>query len=271
MSILDRSVVKISGPDTISFLQSIITNDANKLDDKKAIYSLILNPKGRILYDFFLLMHDSGDDNECVLLDCNSSFTSDLVEMLNFYKFHAKVEIEDVSEHYSVAIVANNGAENAIAVFSDPRNQNLANHAILPKNQKLDLPQISPKDYNLARIKKLIPDCALDVASGKSFPLEFGLQNAISFSKGCYIGQEVVSRAFNSGVVRKKLYLVCAEETLPGFGTEIIADDNKIGTMCSSEGNIGLALLRISEINSITKNKSAIFAADIPLNVSSNP
>jgi folate-binding protein YgfZ len=271
MSILDRSLIKISGQDAMSFLQSIITNDTNKLHNEKAIYSLILTPKGRILYDFFLLKLDNADDNKVVLLDCSSNFALDVVETLNFYKFHAKIEIEDLSEQYSILIAASNKAENATAIFADPRNQSLGNHIILPKKQKLDLPQISPVDYNLTRMKNLIPDCTLDIVSGKSFPLELGLQNAISFSKGCYIGQEVVSRTFNSGVVRKKPYLVSAKEKLPDFGTDIIADYNKIGTMCSSEGNIGLALLRISDVNSSIDNKIDVFAADIQLNIFLHP
>ncbi|MDN5248364.1 MAG: folate-binding protein [Wolbachia endosymbiont of Tyrophagus putrescentiae] len=239
----NRSVIALYGPDTRSFLQSIITNDINKSSDQKAIYSLLLTPQGKYLYDFFLIEH-----GKYIFLECENIYLKQIVEKLNLLKTYLKVRIKDVSALYRVGILFNTQFiecnDESQIIFQDPRHISLGARIIHRSEIKESIGNFA--EYELTRIRNLIPDGAKDMKQDLSFPLQYLIDhaNGIDFNKGCYIGQEVVNRMRRQPTLRKKLYLVQGNSPLPSVGTKVVNDNNEeIGELRSSIDNIGLALL----------------------------
>ena len=246
----NRSVIALYGPNTKNFLQSIITNDINKLNHQQAIYSLLLNPQGKYLYDFFLVEYD-----KYIFLECESTYSAEIIEKLNLLKTYLKVRIKNVSALYKVGVYLNtelkNDSNESQIIFQDPRNKSLGVR-IIHKNEITE-PIGNITEYELIRIKSLVPDGAKDMIQNSSFPLQYLIDqvNGIDFNKGCYIGQEVVNRMRRQQTLRKKLYLVQGNNTLPSIGTKVLtAKNEEAGELRSSVDTIGLALLHTEKSNS---------------------
>ncbi|OEY86911.1 glycine cleavage system protein T [Wolbachia pipientis] len=254
----NRGVIMLYGLDTEGFLQSIITNDINKLNDQKAIYSLLLNPQGKYLYDFFLVKYE-----KYIFLECESIYLNQIVEKLNLLKTYLKVKIKNVSKLYKVGVFMDSNTEYQEIIFRDPRHTSLGERMIYKNEVEASMGDLT--EYELNRIKNLVPDGAKDMVQNSSFPLQYLIDriNGIDFNKGCYIGQEVVNRMKRQQVLRRRLYLVNGHDILPGVGTKIINNNGEeVGEMRSSINNIGLALLYTekSHIN-LYANKTAISVA----------
>lgn len=238
-----RGVIALHGSDTKNFLQSIITNDINKLDHQKAIYSLLLNPQGKYLYDFFLIEY-----GKYILLECESIYLTQIIAKLDLLKTYLKVRIKNVSALYKVGVFFNakfaeHDNEEQI-IFQDPRHTSLGVR-IIHKNEMTE-PIGESSKYELIRIQNLIPDGAKDMVQSSSFPLQYLVDhiNGIDFNKGCYIGQEVVNRMKRQQTLRRKLYLVQGDSALPSIGTKVVTSDSEeVGELRSSVNNIGLTLL----------------------------
>jgi folate-binding protein YgfZ len=242
----NRCVISISGADRKTFLQGLITNDINKVSETQAIYTLMLSPVGRFLYDFFII--EKGDK---LLVDCCKERVDEIVQKLSFYKLRSKVEI--AKENFAVIV-----SKSEIG-FVDPRNSKMGyrdfapNHLNLkPLSQRTLGSQDAGRDpsvrwddgvnddneseYNFHRINLKIPDDS-DLTYDKSFPLEFGFDNfnAIDYKKGCYVGQETTARTHYKGIIRKKIFLAeIVSQTQIEKGTEIETEDKKIGEILSS-------------------------------------
>lgn len=249
-----RSLLAISGEDARNFLQGLITNDINKLSETCAVYALMLNPQGRFLYDLFLY-----ENNGRIFLDCNTSKLEEIKKKLAMYKLRSKVLIEDLSDKMQVVAIPSFSAPkgNYIVFYKDPRNENLPIRALItPTDYKFlqnnGLFEGNIEEYELIRINLCIPSDA-DMEFDKAFPLEYEMDthNAIDYKKGCYVGQEVTARTHYRGMLRKKPYIVAAKEDI-NLSTyknlEITAGESKIGVLCSTSGNIGIALLRVEDL-----------------------
>ncbi|WP_341808009.1 folate-binding protein [Wolbachia endosymbiont (group E) of Neria commutata] len=241
--LLSRGVIVLYGPDTKVFLQAIITNDINKLSNQKTLYSLLLNPQGKYLYDFFLVEH-----GKYIFLECEMMHLQQIIEKLDLLKTYMKVKIKDISSLYKVGVLLNSNLDECSnesqIIFSDPRHAALGVRIIHKDEIKEPIGNFA--EYETIRIQNLIPDGAKDMVQNSSFPLQYLIDraNGISFNKGCYVGQEVVNRMRRQEVFRRKLYLVSGNDVLPDIGTKIVNNDNEeIGELRSSVNNIGLALL----------------------------
>ncbi|WP_250294877.1 CAF17-like 4Fe-4S cluster assembly/insertion protein YgfZ [Wolbachia endosymbiont of Oedothorax gibbosus] len=237
---LSRGVIVLYGPDTRDFLQGIITNDINKLDSQKAIYSLLLSPQGKYLYDFFLIEY-----GKYTFLECENMHLQQMIEKLDLLKTYLRVKIKDVSALYKVGVLFNTKlaecSSKSQVIFQDPRHKLLGMRVIHKGEIKEPVGDFT--QYEKVRIQNLVPDGAKDMVQNSSFPLQF-LINGISFNKGCYIGQEVVNRMSRQEIFRRKLYLVEGDNALPDIGTKVTNENNEeIGELRSSVDNIGLALL----------------------------
>ncbi|WP_168463975.1 CAF17-like 4Fe-4S cluster assembly/insertion protein YgfZ [Wolbachia endosymbiont of Ctenocephalides felis wCfeT] len=243
----NRGVIALYGPDTKNFLQGIITNDINKLNDQKAIYSLLLNPQGKYLYDFFLIEYD-----KYIFLECEKAHLQQLIEKLDLLKTYLKVRIKDVSLLYKIVVLLdsklNECSSESQIIFQDPRHSSLGMRII--HKDEIKEPVMDFCEYEKIRIQNLIPDGAKDMVQNSSFPLQYLIDqvNGISFTKGCYIGQEVVNRMnrvrVQEGALRRRLYLIKGDDALPSIGTKITNNnDEEVGELRSSIDNIGLALL----------------------------
>lgn len=237
-----RGVIVLYGPDTRDFLQGIITNDISKLDSQKAIYSLLLSPQGKYLYDFFLIRY-----GKYILLECENVYLQQIIEKLDLLKTYLRVKIKDVSSLYKVGVLFNTKStecNESQIIFQDPRHKSLGMRII--HKGEIKQPAGDFTQYEKVRIQNLVPDGARDMVQNSSFPLQYLIDkvNGISFNKGCYIGQEVVNRMSRQETFRRKLYLVEGNSALPNIGTKVTNEnDEEIGELRSSVDNIGLALL----------------------------
>lgn len=242
----DRSVVRVTGPAARSFLQGLITNDIDKAKPGGAIHSGLLTPQGKILFDFFVVPAGDG-----FLLELAKAKSGELAQRLGFYRLRAQVEI---AEDPSFAVAASWGAppklpEGAIA-HADPRLPALGLRVLFPANEdarNLGCALASEDEYHAHRIALGVPEGGRDYAFGDAFPHEamFDQLAGVDFNKGCFVGQEVVSRMEHRGTARKRIVGVEGEGPLPSSGTEITAGGAPIGTLGSVSGSSGLALLRL--------------------------
>lgn len=251
----DRTVIALSGEDRIPFLQGLITNDANLLTQDVALYAAMLSPQGKFLHDFFLI-----PNGEEILLDINKHRAADLIARLNIYKLRSKISIQPIECKVSACwdAPAPPPLEDIIA---DPRLSALGWRIY----GDAKLPEASLADYETHRITLGIPDGATDMHIDKSFLLEFAFENlhGVSFSKGCYVGQEVTARSKFRGQVRKQIYCVSSEKILPTLGATITSNGMPIGELRSTSGHHGIALLKIEELEKIT---APLMAGDVQIN-----
>jgi len=254
----NRSIISISGKNKFTFLQGLVTNDIRDIESEKLdiLYTLMLTPQGRFMYDFFIFC-----DGDRILIDHESQFTSEIISKLSLYKLRSDVVINGSKDQYKIIFIDQkcDSIESGEYCFPDPRDSRLSFRAYIP-NDRLEsflqrnklLEENSMYDSRLYEL--CIPDPHKDMIQTRSFPLEYGMENfhAISFDKGCYMGQENTARTKYRGTVRKKLFKFITDSTIKNIdiGTEIYHGDSKIGMFCSSHGSIGKALLRIEELES---------------------
>ena len=248
----NRSIIKISGVDSTKFLQNLVTNDVMS-HKEGAIYAMMLSPQGRFLFDMFIVKRDNG-----YLLDIFTGTKDLLLKKLRMYKINLQVELEDcdgwcvgyMSSSSNKEDVIPAGAGIQFLYYLDPRFRSDDNTEHLGYRIILDSPIIddASSSYFQDKYKYAIPDGGIDLIYDKAMPQEYGAEqlNAISYTKGCYVGQEVISRTKSQGVVRKKIYKISADFDLSNIphGTEIVSNGDKIGIFCSGYKNEAIALIR---------------------------
>jgi folate-binding protein YgfZ len=271
----DRGVISVTGPDAEKLLQGVVTNDMDLLGSQPAIHAGLLTPQGKILFDFLVMKADGG-----FLLDVARDKAADLVKRLSLYKLRANVEIRDASSELVVfAMWGGNPTSNTRPDVTDPRLAELGIRFIALADAVKDHEAASngesvpPADYHAHRISLGVPEGGKDYAFGDAFPHEalFDQLHGVSFDKGCYVGQEVVSRMEHRGTARKRVVPVVAEAPLPAMGTEITAGDQLIGTLGSSAGNRGLALLRLDRAAEMQTKGADLMAGPVKVNIELPP
>lgn len=233
----------------MDFLQNLITCDVSGLEVGQSSFGALLSPQGKILYEFFVQRQAKG-----YLIDCAMSGRDELAKKLQFYKLRADVTVETIDDQHVFA-VWNGKIEGS---FPDTRHEQMGSRIFANELET----NASEVDWHKHRIDVGIPELGPDFASGNVFPHEALMdqyENAgVDFSKGCYVGQEVVSRMQHRGTARSRFVKISAQEELPQMGCEIRSRDRKIGTMGSSAGQSGLALLRLDRANEAMKNSADI-------------
>lgn len=226
-----RSILKISGKDCKDFLQSLITNDVSKADDG-LVYSALLGPQGKFLYDFFLFFRE-----EALFLDVAVEVSKELCGRLNLYKLRKDVKIEETELYMTRGL--RTPPEGA---FADPRHPDLGWRFYGPK---IDAPKL---DWTDLRIKLCIPEAKSEILSD-SYILEMGFEriNGVDFRKGCYVGQEITARMKHKTKLKKGLALVKLTNRVP-LHTPITSNGKKIGFICSQSGCKAIAYLRYDRI-----------------------
>jgi folate-binding protein YgfZ len=261
-----RGILAIDGPDRAAFLQGLVSNDVTQAGPSRAIYAAFLTPQGKYLHDFFVV--ELGGK---LLLDCEAERLADLQRRLKMYKLRSKITLEDVSAQVSVTAAFGAGGQEALGltaeegaaaqlgdgvVFVDPRLPGLGARAILPRGTEvsvLELAGFSAVDiaaYDRMRLEAGVPDGSRDMVVEKAILLENNMDelHAISWQKGCYMGQELTARTRYRGLVRKRLFPVVVEGALPEPGTLVMLGDKEAGEVRSGSGDRALALLRLEEI-----------------------
>ncbi|HEY3718878.1 MAG TPA: folate-binding protein [Roseiarcus sp.] len=250
--LLDRGVVRVSGEDAESFLQGVLTNDVEKLGPHEARYAALLTPQGKILFDF-LVVRLPDDDGAAFALDCAASQAADLAKRLRFYKLRAKVAISDESADHCVLAYwggRGEGSEPGGIAYADPRAAEVGWREILPRAKGLAIGEAGFSDYEALRISLGVPKGGVDFVYADAFPHEakLDLLHGVDFEKGCYVGQEVVSRMKHRGGARKRVVRVRLDGAAPAPGTPVMDGQLPVGTLGSSAGASGLAMLRLDRV-----------------------
>jgi folate-binding protein YgfZ len=249
----DRGVVKVSGDGARDFLNGLVTTDVALLRPGLGRFGALLTPQGKIVTDFLITEAPSGHGGG-FLIDCPRALAQGLADKLGFYRLRAKVGIENLSD--SLGVVAVWDGEPAVKpdlAFADPRNAALGWRILVPEElaQKVaDLigaEMVDSTAYDAHRIAAGAPRGGLDFMYGDAFPHETNMDrlHGVDFDKGCYVGQEVVSRMQHRGTARTRTIRILLDGPAPEPGAAIVAGDKSIGTMGSAAGGAGLALLRI--------------------------
>jgi len=247
----DRGVVRVAGEDAASFLQGLLTNDVERLEIGEARYAGLLTPQGKILFDM-LVVRARADARAAYFLDCAAAQAADLAKRLGFYKLRAKVAIADESGERAVVaawsedVVLPDGA----LVYRDPRDPRLGLRAIVARAEAVTVGEAELASYEALRIAACAPKGGVDFAYGDAFPhdADFDLLNGVDFGKGCYVGQEVVSRMRHRGGARKRVVPVKIAGEPPAPGTPVMDGELAVGTLGSSAGGAALAMLRLDRV-----------------------
>ncbi|GKA02218.1 putative transferase, mitochondrial [Tanacetum coccineum] len=322
-----RSVVRFSGPDTLKFLQGLITNDVRRFGDSvgdekaslvtpnvpassvRSLYAAMLNPQGRFLYDLFLYEATrveeridesgsgpgSGDDGVVLLADVDASVLDELVDTFNKYRLRSKVDIENVGEEFScwqrfgadhhkrqpssledpqaasvgwggaidpTGSSSSQGNNTGLQWHKDPRLDCLGFRGIFPSNSIPPMveadTETAEENYLLWRLERGVAEGSIEIPKGEAIPLEYNLAglNAISFDKGCYIGQELIARSHHRGVIRKRLLPLkflnesgaeVEQKVAPSSEVTSLKSGKKAGTVTTALGSRGLGVLRLEE------------------------
>ncbi|MBK9083415.1 MAG: folate-binding protein YgfZ [Rhizobiales bacterium] len=272
----DRGVVKVAGVDSVAFLQGLVTNDVTNLPEPEGRYAALLTPQGKILVDF-LLSPAVDDLGGGFFVDAPRALCADLVTRLTRYRLRAKVAIEDQSS--SIAVVAAWDVEERPQVvgdiYRDPREARLGWRIFCVESE---VPRIlarlgaaDAQDWDARRIALGVPRGGVDFVYGDAFPHEADMDrfNGLDFKKGCYVGQEVVSRVEHRGLARKRVTPVTFAGARPDAGVEIRAGDTAIGFMGSSVAGRGLAMLRLDKAAEAQAAGQRILAGGVEIAVAS--
>ncbi|NWV27497.1 CAF17 transferase, partial [Origma solitaria] len=273
---LGRALLGVRGAEAAVFLQGLLTNDVTQLvaegDAPPALYAHALNVQGRCLYDVILYrLHRSTAEEPHILLECDSSVLDSIQKHLKLYKIRRRVTITPCPDLSLWAVIPGEQpgdasslpkcADQALLLTPDPRTEVMGWRLIAKKGANLS--EIIPgsqvgdvQDYHRHRYKQGVPEGVKDLPPGVALPLESNLafMNGISFTKGCYIGQELTARTHHMGVIRKRLLPVRFPAPLPGHGVpegaEILTESGKpAGKFRAGGGELGIALLRLAHVN----------------------
>lgn len=233
-----RGVISIKGDDARNFLQGLITNDVNKVREANAVYACFLTPQGKYLADFFLYEQENG-----LLLEIDKSLLPDLLKRLTMYKLRSRVELADVSDKYSIGVVWD--TEQPRYAFADPRISSVG-------FRLLNAADLGDDDYALWQMQNGLPDRD-DFERERTSMLEANLDklNAISWDKGCYMGQELTARTHYRGLIKKRfLPLELSVEQDLAKDAPVMRDNKTIGFIRRSHKNYAMALITLEALES---------------------
>ncbi|MDR3538102.1 MAG: folate-binding protein [Acetobacteraceae bacterium] len=237
-----RGIIGVTGEDRIAFLQGLVSNDVAQAVPGRAVWAALLTPQGKYLADFFIIA-----DGDRLLLDCEAAQIATLLPRLSRFRLRAKVTLQALPELgvYAAWDAPPNAGR---IVAADPRlpeaGWRVLSEVALPTNA-------SEADWDRHRLGLGLPDGARDLEIEKTVLLEAGFDelHGVSWSKGCYMGQELTARTKYRGLLKRRLVPVTIEGPLPAPGTPVLRDAAEIGTMRSGRDQVGLAVLRLDALS----------------------
>jgi tRNA-modifying protein YgfZ len=235
----DRAVVRIAGADAKTLLQNVVTLDMEGVDRHGSGYGALLTPQGKILWDFVLHKQPDG-----YAADLRADETEAFAKRLTLYKLRAKVEIALAPE--LAVFVAWDPAD--AEKPTDPRLAALGSRWLAARGAVAT--DASSADWHKHRIALAIPEGGIDFVFGDAFPFDAGMDSlsGVAFEKGCYIGQEVVSRMRHRGTARRRVVALTANAMLPEPGAEVEAGGKPLGRLGSSAGGHAIAVVRLDRL-----------------------
>jgi tRNA-modifying protein YgfZ len=236
-----RAVLELDGSDRVAFLQGLVSNDVTEASADRAVWAALLTPQGRWLADFFVIAEGGR-----LLLDVEAAQAAMLTQRLGRYRMRADVTIRPVPLHVAAAWGA--GAPPQGLAARDPRHEE-AGWRVLRESTLDPGEDAGEAAYDRHRLTLGLPDGSRDLDAERTLLLEarFDTLHGVSFTKGCYMGQELTARTRYRGLVKRRLLPVQGERDLPPRDTPVLAGETPVGEMRSSRGTLGLALLRAGE------------------------
>jgi folate-binding protein YgfZ len=269
----DRGVVKVAGDDAAKFLNGLITADIDTVTAERARFAALLTPQGKIIADF-IVVKSAAEGH--YFLDCPRALAPTLTQRLNFYKLRAKVIVEDLSETLAVMAVWD-GASGAQfgQCYADPRLPALGIRCMLGTHLASNAADafgatlLDAAEYEAHRIGLGVPRGGLDFIYNDAFPHEADMDQlgGVDFDKGCFVGQEVVSRIEHRGTARTRVVPVAFDGPPPEAGAPVTAGGGNVGMMGSGLGRIGrgLAALRLDRVGEALANGTPLIAGGIAI------
>ena len=238
-SLAERAVVEVTGEDRVAFLQGLVSNDVAQAVPGRAVWAALLTPQGKYLADFFLFA-----EGDRLLLDVAADRAELLVQKLSRFKLRSKVALAVLPGWGVQAGWGDAPAPEAAVAAPDPRLPEAGWRALSPAPLPADA---GAADYHRHRLALGLPDGAPDLEPEKSVLLEAGFDElgGVSWSKGCYMGQELTARTKYRGLLKRRLFPVAVEGPLPPVGTPVMREGAEVGEMRSGQEGLGLALLRL--------------------------
>jgi tRNA-modifying protein YgfZ len=267
----DRGVVKLNGDDARPFLNNLVTAELAEVRPGTARFAALLTPQGKIVADFLVTEAPAGHGGG-LLLDCPRALADQLATKLNFYKLRAKMTVENLTGQIGV-LAAWGGAPAMMPdlAYADPRESELGYRVLVPEELSeklagvLGAELVAADNYEQQRIVCGVPKGGADFVYGDAFPHETNMDrlHGVNFDKGCYVGQEVVSRMQHRGTARTRTVRLVVDGPSPEIGSDVVADGKSVGTLGSSHAGHALALLRLDKVSDALSRGSALSAGGI--------
>lgn len=253
----DRAFVRLAGADAEHFLHNLITTDLGTLGENELKPGALLTPQGKILFDFLISRHGEG-----FLIDIRSDQLDAFIRRMTMYKLRAAVTIEALPETGATVTWGEAGDGVMDLRFG------LAGTEV--RRQVGRIGEAGDRGrYDALRILHGVPESGADYALQDAFPHDvlFDKSGGVSFRKGCYVGQEVVSRMQHRSTARRRVVIVSADSALPVSGTDLTIGGRPIGTLGTIAGERGLAIIRIDKAGEAMSTGERILAGDVPVSV----
>jgi folate-binding protein YgfZ len=257
----DRAVLAVTGADRVTFLNGLVSNDVTLSAPGQAVWAALLTPQGKYLADFFIF-----SDGARLLLDCAASQAGLVAQRLARFRLRADAAIGALEWTVHAAWDGMPGwagtPGTGVVVAPDPRLPD-AGWRMLGEPGAGPVVNASADAYDAHRLALGLPDGLRDLEAEKSVLLEAGFDalHGISWTKGCYMGQELTARTRYRGLLKRRLVPVAADAALPASGTPVMAGERVVGELRSVRGQAGLALLRLDAL------ALPLVAGDLPLQV----
>lgn len=254
-----RGIVSVAGEDAEALLNRLFTNNVLHMDNGAARYAALLSPQGKILYDFFVFKRP-----DAFWIDCQRAHSAELTRKMTMFRLRAKATIEDRSDELGIAVAWGGALMDAPGpAFRDPRHNRLGYRIVVPRGELAAFEAVGSHAYEALRIELGVPEGGIDFPYGDTFVHDANLDllHGVDFTKGCYVGQEVVSRVHHRNSARKRIVKVQFHGDAPAIGAELTAAAAHIGTMTSVCDQDGLATVRIDRLADAESTNIPIAAA----------
>jgi folate-binding protein YgfZ len=256
-SLPERGVIAVEGDDRVAFLQGLVSNDIDAIAPNRAVWTALLTAQGKWLADFFVFAQ-----GETLLLDCEAEQIPMLIQRLSRYRLRMRVTLRaEPALHVHVAWAGRPDVPGVVA--PDPRLPDFAWRILTAEPLAANA---TPEDWDRYRLAAGVPDGSKDMEADRSILLEAGFDElaGVSWSKGCYMGQELTARTKYRGLVKRRLVPVSVEGDLPSPGSPILRDGVEVGTMRSGRDGIGLASVRIDALGGTLRCLEATLTPRVP-------
>ena len=238
----ERVLISVSGPDAFKFLQSLVTNDL--VDSENCLmYAALLTPQGKYLNDFFIIKKM---DNTFLIDICYQS-SENFIKRLNMYKLRSRVDVE-----LTDGIVCVGSSNTPNGAFFDPRNEKLGwRQYFLGDDVPSEVVELPVNTYEKLRVELCIPETNVELLVDKTFILEAGFErlSGVSFTKGCYVGQEVTARMRHKTELQKGFVKVRIIGVIGGSSMEIMSEEKVAGSLFTRHENLAIAYLKFKYID----------------------